>query len=84
MKIFTESGSIYEIESQTEGYRVRRLINGAPALDNVRATEQWRMALRVSEPIVGEPMLIAWRWNGAVLETTQTSPILHITDGEPN
>lgn len=79
MKIFTASGSIYEIEPLPSGYRIRRLVNGAPAEDNVRATEQWRHAIEITEPLIGVPILIVWCRRKKVLETTLTSNVVGIT-----
>jgi hypothetical protein len=80
-KVHTESGSIYEIEPNIggNGYRVRRLVNGAPAADNVRATEEWREALEVTPPIVGQPMIIAWAQVGGITQSTLTSYVVYVT-----
>ena len=86
MKVQTESGSVYEVEPQQEGFRVRRLINGAPARDNVRATQQWRAAVNVSEPTMGQRMLIEWavyhERSTVVVESTLTSAVTKILKDE--
>ena len=79
----TETGSVYEVQPKSGGgYRVRRLINGAPAPDNVCATAQWRNAMHVSKPVVGRPMMIEWGWCGDILEATCTSYVTSIEMGK--
>lgn len=78
MKIHTESGSVWEIEPKVEGYRIRRLVNGMPAPDNVRATEGWRDALAITDIVVGRPIRISWRLRDGVTEATLTSNVISI------
>lgn len=80
LHVLTASGSLYEIDQA--GSRIRRLSGQGPGTPRVGPDGEWR-AFMEAIPVVGEPMLIAWRQNPEtyVLESTVTSPIERVWEG---
>jgi hypothetical protein len=79
MLVTTETGSVYELD--LAGRRVRRLNGTLGTSERAGHSGEWRSFLEITDPQVGESMMIAWRYNTEtdILETTLTSLVVEVT-----
>jgi len=81
MKFVTQSGSVYELDQPNK--RICRHNREYGTSQYVGRDADWRpYELLVSDPKVGQMLMIIWGWNTAKqrVETTITSPVVKILE----
>lgn len=76
----TATGSRYELDEA--GRRIRRLAGNAPPTVRQGQDGEWRQYKEINTPVPGAPVLIVWRYRGDVAESTITSTVITVTEGE--